>query len=389
MPRLPRPLAPLALLLAATTAPAGAAAAQQPAVRPSPAAAAAVADTILLVGTVRATNGAALVGAEVTLTPAGPGPVLVRRAYSDEEGRFRVPQLAPGRATLAVRRLGFRPETRPVELPATGTVVTLAPIPQTLATVVVKARGSTLPEGRLRDFERRRAMGNGRFFTQADIDRRNPLRTTDVLRMVPGLRMASDVFGRQTLRFRNNACDPLVWIDGMPAYTGYLDVDVFPPNSLGAIEVYSGVATVPVELRGPRGEGSCGVIALWSRMPEPRPRGKRITAEQLAALLDSATVYTAEQVSRPARMDEDYPLEPLFPDSLRSARVSGEAIVEFVVGADGRVEPETVGLVAATHVAFGNAALVAAPRSRYVPAEREGRRVRQLVQQIVRFDPTR
>ena len=60
----------------------------------------------------------------------------------------------------------------------------------------------------------------------------------------------------------------------------------------------------------------------------------------------------------------------------------------LVVGANGRVEPETIGLVAATHPAFAAAALAAAPEARYHPAERQGRRVRQLVQQTVRLDPT-
>lgn len=354
--------------------------------------AAAVAEVV-----VRDSSGRAVAGAQVTLAPvrAEPGLVIARSGVTDDDGRVRLPGLPAGRATLGVRRIGFRAQTREVTL-AAATGATLAPIavvlgavPQQLASVVVRATRRGPYTGHLADFNRRRDLGfGGHFYGAADIDRRNLLRTSDLLRMTPGAQVRSNGLS-STIRMRNSSCDPYVWIDGAPANAGYLDIDMFAPNTLAGVEVYTGPATVPVELRGPRGLGACGVIALWTRMPDPAPRrGKRtpVTAEMLARLVESATVYTAEQVDEPARLDTAETLTPRYPDDLRRTRTAGDALVEFVVDTTGAVERETIGLVAATHPEFGRAAREAAAEAKFLPARREGRTVRQLTQLPLRWE---
>jgi TonB family protein len=341
---------------------------------------------------VQGPGGTAVVGAQVTLTPVrtAPGLMFARGGVSGDDGRVQLPGLPAGRATLAVRRIGYRPASAEITLPAAGpgpVVVILDAVPQQLGAVVVRANRRPVYSGRMADFNRRRDMGFGRFFTAEDIDRRNAMNTSDLLRMVPGMAVQTRG-GPSRLRLRNSGCDPLVWIDGAPASAGYLDVDAFIPSSLAGIEVYSGAATVPVELRGPFGQGGCGVIALWSRVPEPRARRAKhpVTAEQLARLVETATVFTAEQVDRPARLDSTQSLEVTYPDSLRRARAGGEAIIEFVVDTTGAVEWETVGVVAATHPQFAEAARVTARGARFLPAERAGRPVRQLAQLPLRWE---
>lgn len=344
-------------------------------------------------GVVRGPSGAAIVGAEVVLTPvraAGTeGTVFARRLFTDEEGRFRVSGLPNGRATLAVRRIGFRPTTRELDVPAPALLaVAMEAVPQTMTAVVVRDRRVKY-EGWAARFYERRDRGMGRFVTKEDIERRNPIRTTDMLRSIPGLAVVPGAFSSK-IRLRGARCDPLVWIDGSAAISGYLDVDNFAPNSLEGIEVYSGVATVPAELRGPRGEEACGVIALWSRMPEPRAkRGKKTyTADDLANLVASATVYTVDQVDQAAMPDSANPIAPYYPDAQKRARTAGEAIVEFVVDTAGVPEIETIGIVTASHPSFGSAARAAVSSARFSPARKSGRAVRQLVQVPVTFRPT-
>ncbi|MBV9881054.1 MAG: TonB family protein, partial [Gemmatirosa sp.] len=91
------------------------------------------------------------------------------------------------------------------------------------------------------------------------------------------------------------------------------------------------------------------------------------------------------QVDRPAAMNPEFPLEPTYPDSLKSARTGGSAIVEFVVDQEGRVETETISVVMASHPAFGRAARDAAFSVRFVPALFHGGPVRQIVQLPVQF----
>ena len=315
---------------------------------------------------------------------------LSRRIFTDDSGSFRVPAMPMGPATVAVRRIGYKPVSLQAALPTeTPLFILLDPGVQTLGKVVVKDRQRSYT-GPLAEFNRRRDMGFGTFITRGDIDRRNPLRTSDMLRMIPGIAV-SQGFGGSSMNIRNSRCQPLVWIDGTPALSGPLDVDVFAPFTLDGIEVYKGPAETPVELRGPRGEERCGVIAIWSRMPERQPRkskNKPVTAEDLNNLIAAATVYTADQVDRPAQADSNVMIEPIYPDSLKASRTPGMAVVEFVVDAEGRVEIETISVVQATHPAFARAAREAAPSARFIPAMRQGKNVRQVVQLPIEFQST-
>ncbi len=350
--------------------------------------------TQVLSGTVRGAGRTVVVGAQVLVTPVatrGGVPTAATRAtVTGDDGGFRIPGLPTGRVTLAVRRIGYQAVTIDTVAASTPTLdVTLTPVAQRLAAVVVKGRRRAYT-GPLAAFNRRRDLGFGHFITQDDIDNRHPLRTSDLLRTIPGVGVYSSG-PVSALRLRNARCDPLVWLDGMPALAGYLDVDAFDPSSLGGIEVYTGVATVPVELRGGRGEESCGVIALWSRLPELRPRnsGRTYTAADLERLVEAATVYTADQVDRPAHLDARTTLAVTYPDSLRNTHTPGEATVEFVVDTTGAVELGTVGVVAASHPKFAAAARLAATDARFIPAERAGRTVRQLVQLPLRWEAER
>jgi TonB family protein len=349
---------------------------------------------VAVTGFVRGPDGLGLVGAEVTITPKSTATNVVtlgRRIYTSDSGAFRIPSIPRGPATVAVRRIGFKPVSLDASLPAVEPLfILLDPGVQTLSAVVVKDR-QRIYEGHLADFNRRRDMGFGRFITRSDIDARNAMRTSDMLRTIPGIQVTGNAMG-SSISMRGAACQPLVWIDGTPALSGPLDVDIFSPFTLDGIEVYKGVSEVPVELRGPRGEERCGVIAIWSRMPERQPRKskrKPVTAEELNKLIASATVYTADQVDQPARADSTVMLEPIYPDSLKAAHTSGTAIVEFVVDTEGRVETETISVVVASHPAFARAARDAAPSARFIPAVHQGRPVRQVVQLPVEFQASK
>jgi protein TonB len=76
---------------------------------------------------------------------------------------------------------------------------------------------------------------------------------------------------------------------------------------------------------------------------------------------------------------------PAYPDALRSALVEGSVLVQFVVDTTGRVEPQSISIVRATHPGFADAVRRWLPQTRYAPAEARGGRVRQLVQQVVGF----
>lgn len=87
----------------------------------------------------------------------------------------------------------------------------------------------------------------------------------------------------------------------------------------------------------------------------------------------------ADAVDVPVRMRANSPL-PRYPDILRQSGVPGLVRVRFVVGADGRVEMNTVEIVEQSHAAFGQAVRNVLPRLRFTPARVGTRAVRQLVE---------
>ena len=372
-----------ALLLPALLAGGGLGARTAAAQDPPPASATTPRQTGFVAGTVRDTAGAVVVGAQISL--AG----HLGRGTTGTDGSFRLS--GPGGArTLLVRRLGFRPESVAVAIPpgaTTEVAVRLVPTPQTLAPVVVASTDIRRYPPRLRAFHQRRERGFGRFFTAEDIDRRNPAFVTDLLRTVPGTRVTRRG-GENVVTFRNQNCTPLIWIDGAPAVAGYLDPDIFQPNSLAGIEVYSGPATVPSELMWLRGKGACGVIALWTRMPDLKPKTTRrqVTALELANLVASLRLYTAEQVDVAAAPDTADPVAPIYPDSLLRIGEEGRVLVEFVVDTTGAPDLETFGVVLSTSPLFTRAVRDAVAGARFTPAMLDGRRVRQLVQLPFRFE---
>ncbi|CAA9293440.1 MAG: hypothetical protein AVDCRST_MAG11-295, partial [uncultured Gemmatimonadaceae bacterium] len=340
---------------------------------------------LAIAGVVVTTDAVPISGASVTLAPAAGAASTVVTA---DDGRFAF--TAPsGAAELRVRRIGFRAESLAVALPIApgdSVVVRLAFVPRTLDAVVVQGRGTDRRPPAIVEFYERRDRGNGRFITRAEIDRRQPMRTTDLLRTVPGIRVQLTGAGT-SLRYRDSRCAPEVYLDGLALSAGEFDVDAIAPSTIEGIEVHS-TSTVPVQYTRAFGRASCGTVLLWSRYGEPRSarRAKQpITSDSLARLVAQLQLFSAEQVDTPAQPPADFGRRVGLPDTVR---VQGAlaVIAEFVVDAAGRVEPATINVVASPHPALADAVRAALPGATFTPARRGGVTVRQLVQLSVRFD---
>jgi protein TonB len=94
--------------------------------------------------------------------------------------------------------------------------------------------------------------------------------------------------------------------------------------------------------------------------------------------------YTSDIVERTAWPVEDNP-HPRYPDQLQRQGVEASFLVQFVVDSTGRVDEKTLDFPKSTHPAFLKAVRDALLRSRFLPAELAGIRVRQLVQQQFTF----
>lgn len=313
-------------------------------------------------------------------------------AVTDANGAFRIQGIPAGAVKVLTRRIGFRPGTDEVNVVAGQTVdvtVVLAPTPLQLEQVTVTARHEPY-DARLAGFRERSMKKVGTFITREKIESRAAPSFSDLLREVPGVRIVAARSGiRNAVRFRGQNCPPLVFVDGVPASADEFDVDMIDPGGVEGVEIYMSMLTVPAELTAPRGLDQCGVIAVWSRPFRPAPKpAKTVTPADLARLVDSAAVFTADQVDSPARL-ERASYTPIYPDSFWRAAAGGQATVEFVVDRYGRVEMETVSVVSASHALFGESVRNALARARFTPAVRRGLHVRQIVQLPTRFEAPR
>ena len=101
----------------------------------------------------------------------------------------------------------------------------------------------------------------GHFMTSKDILKLNPIVTSDVFRMMPGVRLEAGVVSMRGGGFEN--CSPNIYINGtfMSGLTAS-DVDDFiRPTDIIGIEIYA--SAVPPQFQ-PALSG-CGSIVFWAR----------------------------------------------------------------------------------------------------------------------------
>lgn len=169
-------------------------------------------------------------------------------ATADSLGRFRIVRVPAGRFVMVARSIGYRASTNVVEVRAGDTLrlaFTLEPAAaRELATIVITER--TL-SNKLMEFDQRRRLGFGEFFTQADIEKINPTDISDVLRRSKAVRLRS---GTAHSAREVDVCPMALYIDGVPIGTEALSY-LPSPKDIAAMEVYAGSATVPVWLPKP------------------------------------------------------------------------------------------------------------------------------------------
>jgi hypothetical protein len=117
--------------------------------------------------------------------------------------------------------------------------------------------------GRLRGFhERRQQRGTfGRFLEQDEIRRMNPRLASDLFRTVPGVRLAANQTGGNSIRIRG--CQPMTWVDDQRVPGAELD-ELIVPSEIAAIEFYPSSAGIPAQYLE-RGNRLCGLILVWTK----------------------------------------------------------------------------------------------------------------------------
>lgn len=185
---------------------------------------------------------------------------------TDPDGRFAFAKVPPGRYGVRFEHLAFgaRTDTVTVELrSAVELVVRLTDRAIALPPLEVSVRSELLANA---GFYARRSAGFGAFLTRQEWERRDPRLPSDLLRMVPGLRVVPSGNGLDYVVLDRRNCRVRYFLDGARLNSTFR-LDEIPVQWIEALEVYRGPAEVPAQFRGfsATERGGCGVIVIWTR----------------------------------------------------------------------------------------------------------------------------
>jgi hypothetical protein len=185
-------------------------------------------------------------------------------AITDDEGRFIIPDVRPILDTVQIQYFGFTPSETTIQLEpgrVTDAVFLLSQSVLEVAELKVEIRRTM--SGKMRGFEERRQKGFGYFITPEQIERRQPQRSSDILRGIPGVTVgASQPTGPAPVYFSRGSsgrCEPKIYLDGQPM--AGMAFDDITAMDLMAIEIYKGATQMPAQWA----TGSCGLLVVWTK----------------------------------------------------------------------------------------------------------------------------
>lgn len=209
---------------------------------------------------VDAVSGEPVEGAVVEVQGTG------RTSLTDAAGSFRFRGLEPGRASVEVRRLGYRPHRRAVELEngrSRRIRVALQPAPVSLEGVTARAPGPARSDSR-----------QGVRLDREAVERSGAVTAGELLRGLPGVVVRKrGAGGTETVSLRGSAPDAvLVLLDGVPLndpVTGEADLSTVPAGSVEEIAVLPGARAARFG-----GRARAGVVTIETRAPAPGVAGR-------------------------------------------------------------------------------------------------------------------
>lgn len=206
---------------------------------------------------------------------------------SDADGEFRLNGVVSGEVTIDVRMSGYQPGSAQVDIELFGAVtvdvgiIALSRMGVEMEPLVVEEMAVNQKLARV-GFYRRRNSEHGTFITRAEIASRQPRNTSELLRQIPAFRTTVEgvggfAYGGRSVRRLSRRpaisefCGVTYYIDGVRAEGAFIDNIL--PNSIAAMELYAGPATIPPQFRVFSGNPMCGVIVFWTRTGASRTDG--------------------------------------------------------------------------------------------------------------------
>jgi hypothetical protein len=213
-----------------------------------------------ITGVVTNRGGVPISGARVTV----PGTTAMATAGAD--GRFTMSGVPTGTQMVDVRQLGYEPVQLSIDVRSRGPNPLVARLGATTVPELTKVAVTAKKKSELEStgFEKRRAIGIGRYMTEQDIEKMQAPMLSDALRRMPGLYVVGTGASMTMYNRRDNGCVRYV-IDQHPsdATEGVSLDEVLRPDDVLGIEYYQ-PSEVPEALNFSRNEG-CAILVIWTR----------------------------------------------------------------------------------------------------------------------------
>ncbi len=193
-------------------------------------------------------------------------------AVSAADGSFRLSDVPLGTQSIEVTALGFYPRRYMIDVHSNAmdsTTIGMIEVAKTLDSIRIIAKRQATPLWD-REFDDRRAHGQGQYITEEMIEKADPFKITDLFRQLHGFQVSQ--YGSLTstrgltslMSDPRNAtggggpCSPPIYLNGMPFGA---QIDLIAPSAIHGIEVYASNATAPAQYHA----GVCGIILVWTK----------------------------------------------------------------------------------------------------------------------------
>jgi hypothetical protein len=132
-----------------------------------------------------------------------------------------------------------------------------------LASVHVQAKAPPSELDRI-GFPRRKRIGMGRYVTEDEIEKEQPVYTSDILRRISGLHILGSGHGLTVNTSRGDGCvQYLIDRNSVRADQGASVDELVDPADIAAIEFYQ-PSEIPAELNMGSNSG-CALLVIWTR----------------------------------------------------------------------------------------------------------------------------
>ncbi len=240
--------------------------------------------TAKIVGRVVSPVGNPIEGVELAIPGTGFNTV------TNEKGEFALSGVPVGRHYVRVRRIGYNMQLLVVDLGSgeekTAVIALDRGAYELPDLAVAAATAKPIEYGwttRYDDFFRRKRTGLGAFISRADIEKRKPLRTPNLLVGLAGIRLRFHEPGPFGTGVEFSRCTNVgVWVDGDRQYVDRIIegssgnpisagaglsrglgelLERYIPSQIEMVEVYRGSSEMPAEFI----DNTCAAIVIWTR----------------------------------------------------------------------------------------------------------------------------